>query len=204
MSQISRQLPRRRPATRNPTGAPPYPEASAAATLEALYQSEHAKLMCYLRARVGHDAASDIAQEVFVRVAASPQLLHLINPGGYLCRIARNIVIDRARAQGRKAAAATEMEAVGMPLASQHDHGLAAIDFRLSLDRMVSKLPERTQRVFLMYCVEDMAYRDIHRALGITMGAVEYHMGRALAHVRGAVEGATSTGPHRPGQILRK
>ena len=82
MSQISRQLPRQRPATRNPIGAAPYPDASARATLEALYQSEHAKLMCYLRARVGHDAASDIAQEVFLRVAASPHLPHLIKPGG--------------------------------------------------------------------------------------------------------------------------
>lgn len=190
MSQLSQARDRRLPATRTrrPTAAAPDYETAARATLEAIYQSEHAKLMCYLRARVGHDAACDIAQEVFVRVAASPQLLHLINPGGYLCRIARNIMIDRARAQRRKAAAA--MEPVELPL-TNHDHEYAAIDWRLTLDRMVSKLPDRTRRVFLMYCVEDMAYRDIHRALGITMGAVEYHMGRALAHVRGAVEGAS-------------
>lgn len=189
MSQISRQLPRRRPATRNPIGAAPYPDASARATLEALYQSEHAKLMCYLRARVGHDAASDIAQEVFLRVAASPQLPHLINPGGYLCRIAQNLIIDRARVQRRKAA--SMLEPTERPPTNHQDHEFAAIDWRLTLDRMVSKLPDRTRRVFLMYCVEDMAYRDIHRALGITMGAVEYHMGRALAHVRGAVEGVS-------------
>ncbi len=54
--------------------------------------------------------------------------------------------------------------------------------------RALGKLPDRTRRVFMMNRFEDMAYREIHRELGISLGAVEYHMGRALAHIRGAVE----------------
>ena len=77
-----------------------------------------------------------------------------------------------------------------MPLTVHQDQEFAAIDWRLTLDRMISNLPARTRQVFLMYCAEDMAYRDIHRALGISIGAVEYHMSRALAHLRGAAQTA--------------
>lgn len=156
--------------------------------LAAIYQSEHVKLIRYLQRRVGADLAPDIAQEVFVRAAASPQLLHLVNPGGYLCRIAQNILIDRQRTRRRRADPLPLIEAIDAPVAPEQDHALLANDLQRVLERALGKLPDRTRRVFVMHRFEDMAYREIHRELGISLGAVEYHMARALAYIRGAVE----------------
>lgn len=156
--------------------------------LAAIYHSEHAKLLRYLRSRVGAELASDLAQEVFARVAASPQLLRLDNPGGYLCRIAQNLLIDRQRVKRRKTEPLPLIEAIDAPFAPEQEHDIMASDLQLTLDRALGKLPDRTRRIFLMHRFENMPYREIHRELGISLGAVEYHMARALAQIRGAVE----------------
>lgn len=162
-------------------------QAEASALLRAIYLSEYKKLLGFLTRRVGPDLAADIAQEVFVRAAASSQLAHLLNPGGYLCRIAQNILIDRERRRRRRTEPLPLIEAIDAPVAPDQDHDLVASDLQQTLDRALDKLPARTRRIFVMHRFEDMAYRDIHRELGISLAAVEYHMGKALAHIRGAV-----------------
>lgn len=156
--------------------------------LTAIYHSESPKLLRYLRRRVGADLVPDIAQEVFARAAASPQLLNLVNPGGFLCRIAQNILIDQARIRRRRIDPLPLIEAVDAPCAPEQEHELEASDLQLTVERALNRLPDRTRRIFVMHRFEEMAYREIRCELGISMAAVEYHMGKALAHVRGAVE----------------
>jgi RNA polymerase sigma-70 factor (ECF subfamily) len=162
--------------------AEPY-DRSARRTIEALYVSEHARLIRYLRRRVDPEAARDIAHDTFVRAAESPQLLELANPRAYLCRIARNLLIDRERARRRRPQPLPLNEAGDAPIAASHDHDLLAID----LERTLAMLPARTRAVFVMHRLEEKAHREIHHELGISMGAVEYHMARALAHLRGTL-----------------
>lgn len=69
-------------------------------TLDDLYRRERASLLRYLCKHGGADDAEDLLQDVFVRAAASNHLGELRNPGGYLCRIAQTVLIDRARRHG--------------------------------------------------------------------------------------------------------
>jgi RNA polymerase sigma-70 factor (ECF subfamily) len=161
---------------------------AAGKVLAAIYHSEQAKLIRYLQRRVGTELAPDLAQEVFARVAASPQLLQLVNPGGYLCRIAQNLLIDRQRRQRCRTDPLPLIEAIDAPCAPDQEDNLMAEDLQRELDIVLQELPDRTRRVFMMHRFEDMAYRDIHRELGISLAAVGYHMARAQARVRGAVD----------------
>ena len=156
--------------------------------LTAIYHSESPRLLRYLRRRVGADLVPDIAQEVFTRAAASPQLLNLVNPGGFLCRIAQNILIDQARIRRRRIDPLPLIEAADAPCAPEQEHEIEASDLQLTVERALNRLPDRTRRIFVMHRFEEMAYREIRYELGISMAAVEYHMGKALAHVRGAIE----------------
>lgn len=166
-------------------------EASSvtAPLLDTLFRSEASGLLRYFRRKVGNEAAPDLVQEVFVRIAGRRQTDALANPPGYVQRIARNLLIDRAR---RKAVA----DAIVVPLEPHHDMGVAAeqdsvVEAAQLLARYegaIQSMTAKTRRVYLLHRVEEMSYREIHRQLGISIATVEYHMMRAIAHIQQVVD----------------
>lgn len=157
--------------------------------LDTLFRTEASGLLRYFRRKVGDDAAPDLVQEVFVRIAGGRQTESLTNPPGYARRIARNLLIDRAR---RKAVA----DAIVVPLEPHHDVGVAAeqdgivaaAQLIARYEGAIQSMSEKTRRVYLLHRVEEMSYRDIHQRLGISIATVEYHMMRAIAHIQQVVD----------------
>ena len=163
------------------------PGDAARQTLETIFRHERDGLICFLKSRVGPELACDIAQEVFLRAATSPQLSSLINPRGFLLCIARNLLIDAARRQQCRVVTLPLNEARDAHCAAEQEHEIEASDLILSLERALTQLPERTRTIFVMHRFDEMAYRDIRYALDISMGTVEYHMMKALSHIRTAL-----------------
>ena len=138
----------------------------------------------YLRRKVGAEHASDLAQEVFVRAAGSAQLHDLRNPGGFLRCIARNLAVDFDRRRRRRIATLPFTDTIdGASLACQEED-LHALDTRQLIEAALAALPARTALVFAMSRLEEKTYREIHLELGVGMSTVEYHMTKALAHLR--------------------
>lgn len=152
--------------------------------LERTFKTERAGLLRYLGRRAGWDIAPDLVQEVFVRAASSQQAGRLINPAAFVRRIARNLLIDRARRKDRN-------NILFFPLDEQRDLAsgpeqslnLEAADLLRLYEDAVDQLPEKTRRVFLMHRVDELSYREIHERLEISIATVEYHMMKALAHI---------------------
>lgn len=65
----------------------------------------------------------------------------------------------------------------------QEEH-LNAMDTTEQFERAMSQLPQKTARIFAMSRFEKKTYREIHQDLEISLATVEYHMMRALAHLR--------------------
>lgn len=166
------------------------PDAGAARdrALAAIYLREWPGLVRDLRRKVGDEQALDVAQEVFLRVAASQSASRLQNPGGYLNRVARNILIDRARRRRCRIDPLPLIEALDAPFQAEQEHGLEAGDLRTVVDAALDELSVKTRRVFVMHRFEGLAYREIRSQLGISLATVEYHMMKALSHLRNAVE----------------
>jgi RNA polymerase sigma-70 factor (ECF subfamily) len=126
-----------------------------------------------------------------MRAASSEQASRLINPAAFIRRIARNLLIDRARRQERNTL-------VFFPIDEQRDlssppeqcWNLEAADLLRLYESAVDSLPEKTRRIFLMHRVDELSYRDIHERLGISIATVEYHMIKALAHIGRQVDAA--------------
>src|SRR3546814_3918849 len=74
------------------------------AAFQAALPAEHARLLRYFRRRVGRDAAPELVQEAFARMFGCGALERIDNPPAYLTRIARNLLIDRARQKKRDCA----------------------------------------------------------------------------------------------------
>jgi RNA polymerase sigma-70 factor (ECF subfamily) len=141
--------------------------------------------MRYFTWRVGDDAAPDLLQEVFMRAARGSNAEPIDNPKHYVWKIARNLLIDRARQRRRN-------PAIFVPFDEQRDPPtnpeqmlqIEADDVVRLYGQALDRLPEKTRRVFLMSRAEQLTYREISAGLGITLAAVEYHMGRAFDALR--------------------
>jgi HEPN domain-containing protein len=91
-----------------------------------------------------------------MRAASSEQASRLINPAAFIRRIARNLLIDRARRQERNTL-------VFFPIDEQRDlssppeqcWNLEAADLLRLYESAVDSLPEKTRRIFLMQEVND-------------------------------------------------
>lgn len=167
------------PETRSDTGT-----AARHEDLATTFRTEQRKLLRYFRRRATQDQAADLVQEVFVRAASSSQLGKLANPAGFVKRIARNLLIDRARRSAANNVVFFPIdEQRDLAVAPEQEHALEATDLLRIYDHAVGGLPEKTRRVFLMHRVDEYSYREIHEQLGISIATVEYHMIKALRHI---------------------
>lgn len=134
--------------------------------------------------RVGHDIAPDMVQEVFARAAGSDQASRLINPVAFIRRIARNLLIDRARRRKSNNVILFPFdEERHLSTPADQAWNIEADDLLRQYEAAVDALPEKTRRVFLMHRVDELSYRQIHEQVGISVATVEYHMMRALKHI---------------------
>lgn len=162
--------------------------APAAHALEGLYRREYAGVIAYLRRQVGCEHADDLAQEVFVRAATSGQLAELRNPSAFFRSIARNLVVDFVRRRRCRIVMLPIKEAIEAGCRGEQEDGLLARDTELRLRHALARLPKKTARVFAMSRFEEKSYRTIRDELGIGLSAVEYHMMKALAHLRAELD----------------
>lgn len=163
--------------------------------LEALFRRHHAQLIrFFLRRRASRDEATDMAQEVYCRLAGRAGVAALEYPKAFLFRTAGNILKDRARQQR----AHHTLEHV--PLDSQ---SVCLIDNAAPQEQLVSEQQElallraailelspRCQQVFLLHRLGNMAYPEIARHCGISVSMVEKHISKALAICRAKVRGS--------------
>lgn len=156
--------------------------------LDTLYRNERAWLVAYLARHVGVEHAFDLAQEVFLRAATSSQLTALINPGGFLRRIARNLLVDEARRHNSRIPTQPLLENVDAPNRPAQEDAVLACETTIAFENAFAQLPEKTARIFAMSRFERKSYRQIHCELGIALATVDYHMMKALAHLRSALD----------------
>jgi len=159
------------------------PPQATSVSLGELYRAEAPGLLRYFERRTGErHAAPDLVHDAFARLAGIGALSDLANPAAYLQRIARNLLVDRARRRIAPAALVSLEEWDGETPAVQED-GLLAQDLLQQYEDAIAGLPERTRTIFLLHRADDLTYRQIAKRVGVTVWTVEYHMKRAILHL---------------------
>ena len=166
----------------------PGEDACAEQILETLYREEFGRIESFLARSVGRDAASDLAQEVFVRACASPAFATAGNPVGFLRRIAMNLLIDHIRRRRTRGTLWEHCKDADGRCEAEQEHALIGEDLDWVLTRALGQLPGRTRQIFRLNRFEQKSYREIREELGISLSAVDYHMMKALARLRSAIE----------------
>lgn len=144
----------------------------------------------FARRDVDRDELDDMVQEVFLRIARHGQLDRLDNIDSYMMRIAANVLIDRHRRRMSHAAGRhVEFDPlVHGDIAAAPDEELSARQALRRTTLLLLELPERTRSIFVLNRLEKIPNREIAQRFGISVSAVEKHVGRALHHLLANIE----------------
>jgi len=146
------------------------------------------RLRRYARALAGNrDDADDLVQDTLERAWSRAALWRsVVDMRAWLFGIMHNLHVDALR-RGRLVTVAIDEAPEGAERATQSDR-LAVADLQAALARLV---PEQRE-VLLLVALEDMAYADIARTLGIPLGTVMSRLSRGRERLRNLLDGAPS------------
>jgi len=144
-------------------------------------------LVAWLSRRVGDDDAQDVAQEALVRLMRyRAQPVDQLRPLMY--RIAINVIHDRGRRDSTRqvfAHVSLDQDFVGLPSLEPAHETRIEHEQELALVRAaILKLPERCRQVYLLNRIDGLSYSQIAQHCGISVKAVEKHIGKALSLLR--------------------
>jgi RNA polymerase sigma factor (sigma-70 family) len=155
--------------------------------LKACFLNERPSLLRFLRARLSNpDEAEDVLQDVWLKLeekASGP----VAQPGAYLFRMANNVATDRHRSAIQRARREEDWGGVNPPSTATPSVEWAMIQSeRLAIiDARIDALPERTRQIFRLYRYDGVARRAIAETLGVSISAIEKHLGRAYRAIHG-------------------
>ena len=156
--------------------------------LDLLYRNHAPGLRRRLRARVrSHDEANDLVQDAFARLLGSRSLARVRDPGAFLNRIVRNLLIDRSRRLSARPPHVSIVDEIAVP----PDQG-QAIEVEQMCQRyrdLVALLPPRTRDVFLLHRIEGVGYKEIAERLDISVRTVEWHVAQAIVRISKGLDG---------------
>jgi len=133
--------------------------------------------------------AEDVLQDTYVRVwQGLPKLRDHGATLGWICKIVRNVAVDRIRKQRRQRTDSLDRPvAEGMEALVDHissdapgpEAELADAQASDQLRRLVDELKDKHRLVLLLREVDDMSYEEISAAIGVPVGTVESRLHRA-------------------------
>lgn len=163
----------------------PAPQRPVRSQLDALFREEAPRLLSFFRRTTGDaDAASDLLQESFARIARIPSLAQIRRPAAYLQRVARNLLLDRHQEKASRGWRHEPLhEDVSIAVAPSQEAEMEARQLLELYEAALSSLSPRSREIFLLSRRDGLTYKQIQASTGLSMGTVEYHMMRALAHI---------------------
>ena len=147
------------------------------------------RLRRYARALAGNrDDADDLVQDTLERAWARAGLWrNVADMRAWLFGIMHNLHVDALR-RGRLAVVALDDGAPDAVAPPPQAARAAVLDLQAALERLASEQRE----VLLLVALEDMAYADVARTLGIPLGTVMSRLSRGRERLRLLLDGAPS------------
>jgi RNA polymerase sigma factor (sigma-70 family) len=160
--------------------------------VSSLFACHADELEAYLARRLNDRLlASDLVQDVFLRVAEKPDIGSQENVRAYLYRIATNLAIDHERRVVRRAGL-VQSDSIAKEIADERPRPQKVLEDRDRLARVmeaIAQLPPLSQEIFRLNREEGLSYSEVARRLSISDSSVQKHLARALSHALAAAEG---------------
>ena len=148
------------------------------------------RLRRYARALAANrDDADDLVQDTLERAWSRSSLWRGVNDArGWLFGIMHNLHVDGVR-RARVPTQPLDGDVPEVAVAPLHGERLAVRDLQAALEL----LPAEQREIVLLVALEDMAYADVARTLGIPIGTVMSRLSRGRERLRALMEGRAET-----------
>jgi RNA polymerase sigma-70 factor (ECF subfamily) len=148
-----------------------------------LYRDQASALRRRLRARLGSaDEANDVLHDAFARLLGARPTDGLRDPGAFLNRIVRNLLIDRSR-RGKARPPHVPIEEQSLAVRAAQDEAIEVEQMRNRYRELIASLPPRMREVFMLHRVEGLGYKEIAERLDISIRTVEWHIAEAIVRI---------------------
>jgi RNA polymerase sigma-70 factor (ECF subfamily) len=144
------------------------------------------RLRRYARALMNNrDDADDLVQDTLERAWHKSSRWHdVADMRAWLFSIMHNLHVDGVR-RPRLQTVAIDDDMPEVPVAPTQEERLAVIDLQAALDL----LPIEQKEILLLVALEDMAYAEVAKTLGIPIGTVMSRLSRGRERLRGLMGG---------------
>lgn len=161
---------------------------ASTALLQQAYLAHRDRLLRFVRARGAGDAAEDVVQELWLRLAAAPDPQAAAGLG-YMMRAADRLMIDRYRAE-RQSALRDQAWSEAQPgladnIAPAPDalRTIAARQQVEAVGQALNEVGERAAAIFRRHRIDGVPQRDIAAEFGVSLSTVESDLRRAYAQI---------------------
>lgn len=148
--------------------------------LEATLLDNRERLLGFLRAHGAGDAADDLLQELWLRIAAAPPG-PVAQPLSYLYRAANNLMLDRHRSQRQATKRDADWTEAAIASPPSEDRRLIAREQLAKVQTALDRLGPRAAAIFRRYRIDGMQQKDIAHEMGVSLSTVEGDLRRAYA-----------------------
>lgn len=132
-----------------------------------------------------HDAADEVAQEVFVRTYMALDRIDPERPlGSWLCRTAVNVALNTVRKQRFRTQWAEENRPDVDSVGDQPDAVFRQHELIRRLERAINNLTPMYRTVLLLRTREQLSYGEIAKVLDVSVGTVMSRLARARKRLR--------------------
>lgn len=135
-----------------------------------------------------HDAADEVAQEVFVRTYMALDRIDPDRPlGSWLCRISVNVALNAVRKQRFRTKWAEENKPdpeSPQAMGEQPDAVYRRHELIKQLEQGINRLPPLYRTVLLLRTRDQMSYEEIGQVLDVSVGTVMSRLARARKKLR--------------------
>jgi RNA polymerase sigma-70 factor (ECF subfamily) len=154
-----------------------------------LYERHMARVLGYLRRRVGAELAEDLTAEVFVRAFRGRSNYGVQHDTAlpWLLGIASNLIGDHRRAERRRLGVVAEMAGRAAHELQSPTEPSAALSAEVA--GALKRLPVADRDALLLVVWGELSYEETARALGIPIGTVRSRIARARSKLSGGLEG---------------
>ncbi|HHL42490.1 MAG TPA: RNA polymerase sigma factor [Hellea balneolensis] len=160
--------------------------------LVALYLEQRAALLRFLCARLRNpELAEDVLQDLYLKISGANLSTDIGNPSGFLFRMASNLALDHIRKTKRtqirdQAWSDLNSERAGNDFKTdtpEADAALIAKERLAALKNRLQSLSPKAREAFERHKFQEQSYQQIADEMGISIGTVGKHMGKALKHI---------------------
>lgn len=159
-------------------------EETEANGLEGVFLAHRARLLGFLRAHGAGEAAEDLLQELWLKVA-SARTGPIAQPLSYLFRAANNLMLDRYRSVRQDVKREQDWsDATGSTVAGRSDEPagervLIARETLRQAEAVLAELGPRVERIFRRHRLDGIGQREIAAELGVSLSTVESDLRKA-------------------------